>query len=100
MLIAVLTGSLRDSGERRLRACVRRQLAEHRRQAACAPQTQLRRAPNFNVVYTTAPEARPRCRLPRLDALAAASRKQGDQATRLFPTEQARESKLCNAPLT
>ena len=28
MLIAVLTGSLRDSGERRLRACVRRQLAD------------------------------------------------------------------------
>src|SRR5216110_2235484 len=45
-------------------------------------------------------EARPRCPLPRLDVLAAANRKRGDRATRLFPTEQAREPKLCNALLT
>src|SRR6266566_4262401 len=68
-------------------------------QAACAPQTRPPRLISMSE-HTRALEARPRCQLLRLDVLAAASRKQGDQTTRLFPTEQAREPKLCNALLT
>src|SRR6266576_498558 len=77
----------------------RRQAAGEDRLAACAPQTRPPRLISTSE-YPTVPEARLQFPLPRLDVLAAASRKRGDRATRLFPTEQAREPKLCNALLT
>src|SRR6266516_4608831 len=91
---------MRDSGERR-------QLAEHDFVGKLPKNTGWQPAlpghdgavPNFMLQHTRALEARPRFRLPRLDVLAADSRKRGGRATRLFPTEQAREPKLCNVPL-